>query len=402
MRGRCQLGLISNQIELNLQSGSWIRDLFEKGNQLKQKYGEEKVFDFSLGNPIIEPPVEFKENLYKLANSKEANLHGYISNQGLFEARAKVGQFLQTLYDRTFTADSIVMTVGAGGALNVVLKSIVNPGDEIIILKPYFVEYKYYVENVQGTPVFCDLAEDFQIDVEQLKGKITEKTKAIIVNTPHNPTGTILTKDSIYGLAKLLKDKEEEYQSCIYMIYDAPYTQLTYDQVKNESPFNAYHRVIYASSFSKDLGLAGERIGYIAVDQDIPSHDLLIAAFTYCNRTLGFVNAPAFVQRVLAMTDDLVSDCEEYRVRKDLVVDILTEANFDFIEPQGGFFVFPKSPIADDIEFCNFAAENYNILLVPGTGFGRPGHFRMSFSVGLDVLERSREPFKQLRKQFNE
>ena len=402
MKGRCTLSLIASGIEASLQSGSWIRDLFEKGNELRRIHGDDKVYDFSLGNPIVEPPVEFKENVKKLANSTEANLHGYISNQGLMGARAKVAELLKSLYHQSFEAQSVIMTVGAGGALNVALKSIVNAGEEVIILVPYFVEYKSYIENVNGIPVFCKLNQDFQIDLDQLESVITEKTKAIIVNTPHNPTGVILTKESLQGLGALLEEKEKQYNSTIYMIYDAPYTQLVYDNAINESPFAAYHRVIYASSFSKDLGIAGERIGYLALDGKVEGHDLLIAAFTYANRTLGFVNAPAFMQRVLANTDSLVSDCEGYTVRRNLIVDILKDAKFDFITPKGGFFVFPKSPIEDDVAFCRFAAENYNILLVPGTGFGCPGYFRMSFSVNIETLERSREPFKQLNSHFNQ
>ncbi|MEH6942813.1 pyridoxal phosphate-dependent aminotransferase [Bacillus sp. JJ722] len=400
MRGKCKLSLISKTIEANLEQGSWIRDLFEKGNQLRSIHGNDKVYDFSLGNPIVEPPSKFRENIKVLAQSTSANLHGYISNQGLIEAREKVAQFLQSFYKKSFSANSIIMTVGAGGALNVALNSIVNPGDEVIILVPYFVEYKYYIENVQGTPVFCNLDENFQINIEQLADKVTDKTKAIIVNTPHNPTGTILSDESIKALGKLLKDREQQYGTSIYLVYDAPYTQLTYDGIENDSPFDAYHRVIYASSFSKDLGIAGERIGYIAIDDAIEGHDLIMAALVFSNRTLGFVNAPAFMQRVLAMTDDLVTEQQEYKQRRDLVVDILKDAKFDFITPQGGFFVFPKSPIADDVEFCKFAAENYNILVVPGTGFGCPGYFRMSFSVDIDVLERSREAFKELNSQF--
>ncbi len=394
------MSLVSKAIEANLEQGSWIRDLFEKGNQLRRIHGDDKVYDFSLGNPIIEPPKKFKENIKVLAESNSPHLHGYISNQGLPEAREKVADFLFSLYDKKFSADSIIMTVGAGGALNVALKSIINPGEEVIVLVPYFVEYKYYIENMQGKPVFCELNEDFQIDVKALGEKISDKTKAIIVNTPHNPTGTILSNASIKALGQLLKDKEEQFGTNIYLVYDAPYTQLTFDADKNDSPFDAYHRVIYASSFSKDLGIAGERIGYIAIDDQLEGHDLLMAALVFSNRTLGFVNAPVFMQRVLAMTDDLVTEQEEYKKRRDLVVEILEDAKFNFITPQGGFFVFPKSPIPDDVEFCKFAADEYNILLVPGTGFGCPGYFRMSFSVDLAMLERAREPFKALNSHF--
>ena len=394
------MNLISNQMAGYLNEGSWIRDLFEKGNQLKKIYGEDKVFDFSLGNPITEPPDNFRKELSALTANPPQNLHGYISNQGLPGARETVGRFLGDLYNHPIYPESVVMTSGAGGALNVVLKSILNPDDEVIVLVPYFVEYKYYIMNAQGIPVYCNLNENFQISVEEVASKITSRTKGIIINTPHNPTGCILSRESIFSLGELLKEKEAEFNTPIYMIYDAPYTQLTYDGVENVNPFASYHRVIYASSFSKDLGLAGERIGFIAVDKEIEGHQTLISAFIFANRSLGFVNAPALMQNVLARLDQLVTEQEEYRERRDLMVEILEEANFEFLKTQGGFFIFPKSPIPDDVEFCRVAAEKFNVLIVPGTGFGRPGYFRMSFSLKLSTIEGAREPLKALRNYF--
>ena len=394
------MNLISNQMAGYLNEGSWIRDLFEKGNQLKKIYGEDKVFDFSLGNPITEPPENFRKELSALTANPPKNLHGYISNQGLPGARETVGRFLGDLYNHPIYPESVVMTSGAGGALNVVLKSILNPNDEVIVLVPYFVEYKYYIMNAQGVPVYCNLDENFQISVEEVASKITARTKGIIINTPHNPTGCILSRESIFSLGELLKEKEAEFNNPIYMIYDAPYTQLTYDGVENVNPFASYHRVIYASSFSKDLGLAGERIGFIAVDKEIEGHQTLISACIFANRTLGFVNAPALMQNVLARLDQLVTEQEEYRERRDLMVEVLEEANFEFHKTQGGFFIFPKSPIPDDVEFCRIAVEKFNVLIVPGTGFGRPGYFRMSFSLPLSTIEGAREPLKALRNYF--
>ena len=395
------MNLISDEIVEYLKEGTWIKDLFEKGSQLKQIYNEDEIFDFSLGNPIIEPPTNFKKELIALVKNPPNNLHGYISNQGLIGAREKVASFLGSLYNYHIYPESVVMTTGAGGALNVALKSLLNPGDEVIVLVPYFVEYKYYISNAQGVPIYCNLDGNFQINSELIASKITARTKAIIINTPHNPTGCIFSNESISELANLLKEKEEKYNSNIYMLFDAPYTQLTYDDIKNMNPFNAYHRVIYASSFSKDLGLAGERIGFIAIDKKIQGHDLLISAFTFCNRTLGFVNAPALMQHVLANTDNLITKQDDYRKRRDLIVNILEEANFEFKKTQGGFFVFPKSPIKDDVEFCRLAADKFNILIAPGTGFGCPGYFRMSFSVKLETIEAAREPLKALKNHFN-
>lgn len=391
---------ISKVIAEYLKEGSWIRDLFEKGNQLKNIYSEDEIFDFSLGNPIVEPPTNIRQEMLALVTNPPNNLHGYLSNQGLIGAREKVASFVGDLYNYPIYPESVVMTTGAGGALNVTLKSILNPNDEVIILVPFFVEYKYYIVNAHGVPIFCNLDENFQISIEEISSKITDRTKAIIINTPHNPTGSIFSKESIFELAGLLKEKEEKYNSNIYMIFDAPYTQLTFDGIETVNPFNAYHRVIYASSFSKDLGLAGERIGFIALDKEISGHNTLISAFTFSNRILGFVNAPAFMQHVLARADNLITQQDEYRIRRDLIIDVLEDAKFDFQKTQGGFFVFPKSPIKDDVQFCNIAANKFNILIVPGTGFGRTGHFRMSFSVKLSTIEGAREPLKALKKFF--
>lgn len=391
------MNLISDEIVEHLKEGSWIKDLFEKGSQLKQIYSDDMIFDFSLGNPIIEPPTNFKTKLKELVINSPGNVHGYLSNQGLIGAREKIASFLADLYKHHFYQESIVITTGASGALNVALKSILNPNDEVIVLVPYFVEYKYYIRNAQGIPIYCNLDNDFQIDCDEISSKITARTKAIIINTPHNPTGCVFSNKSISELANLLKEREEKYNSNIYMLFDAPYTQLTYDNIKNVDPFKSYHRVIYASSFSKDLGLAGERIGFIALDKDTPGHDLLISAFTFSNRILGFVNAPALMQHVLANTDKLIIQKDAYKKHRDLTMNILEEADFDFKKTQGGFFIFPKSPLEDDLEFCNLAAEKFNILIVPGKSFGCPGYFRMSFSVKLETIEAARVPLKALK-----
>ncbi|MCI4136046.1 pyridoxal phosphate-dependent aminotransferase [Bacillus vallismortis] len=391
-----KLAGLSREIEENLHKGSWIRKLFDEGARLKKEFGDDQVFDFSLGNPIVEPPEAFKR---ALREEVEKGNHGYIQNQGLPAAREKVAQFLGSRFEAEFAAERVVMTVGAGGALNVALKSIVNPGEEVIILAPYFAEYKLYIENYGGKAVSCPLTPRFEIDIEAVRQSITPKTKGLILNTPHNPTGTVLSQKNIDDLGALLKEIEGKNGQTIYVLFDEPYSQLIYD-AELANPFQSYHRVILASSFSKDLGIAGERLGYIGLDSKMPDSGLLINAFVYCNRTLGFVNAPVMMQRAVARMDDVRVDASAYKARRDLMVGILKEAGFEFEMPKGGFFVFPKSPIEDEVAFCVHAAQKYKLLIVPSSGFGIKGHFRLSFSVPIEQIKNSRDIFVSLYKDF--
>ncbi|MCD1259879.1 pyridoxal phosphate-dependent aminotransferase [Paenibacillus athensensis] len=389
------MGTISHNIASSLEKGSWIRKLFDEGARLKGMYGADAVFDFSLGNPIVEPPEAFARALQEVMQEEAKGKHQYIPNQGLVETRAKVADFINQRFQTRLTAATVVMTVGAGGALNVVLKSILEPGEEVVVLTPYFVEYDFYVANHGGVAVHCPLAEDFSLDFAELEQAITAQTKAVLVNTPHNPTGTMLSQEQLNQLGALLGEKEKQFGGTIYMVYDDPYSQLVYES-NPPNPFEAYGRTILASSFSKDLGIAGERIGYIAVEPAVEDSQLLTSAFVFCNRTLGFVNAPVTMQRVIARMDSLVTPQLEYKQRRDLMVDVLRDAGLSFIVPQGGFFVFPKAPIADDVAFCLQAAQDFRLLLVPGSGFGRAGYFRLSYSVPLEQIERSRDVFKQV------
>lgn len=381
----------------NLHKGSWIRKLFDEGARLKKELGEEQVFDFSIGNPITKPPKTFTKALLEEAASGN---HGYVETQGLPETRLRVAQFLTSRYATEFNPDHIIMTVGAGGALNIVLKSILNCGEEVILLAPYFAEYESYIKNYGGKVVRCLLTSQFKIDIEAVSKAITPKTKAIIINTPHNPTGTILSQKNLNDVGALLKQEGERIGKPIYMIFDEPYSQLIYDAMQ-ANPFLSYPYVVLVSSFSKDLGIAGERLGYIGLNKNIPGANLLTSAFVYSNRTLGFVNAPVLMQRAIAKMTDFTMDINAYKDRRNLIVDVLEEAGFEFAMPRGGFFVFPKAPISDDIKFCIHAAQKYNLLLVPSSGFGLSGYFRVSFSVPIEQIKKSREVLTSLNKDFS-
>ncbi|WP_407702130.1 pyridoxal phosphate-dependent aminotransferase [Tumebacillus lacus] len=390
---------LSSKITEAMERGSWVRKMFEDGKKLKDEYGVENVFDFSLGNPIVDPPAAFQAALKEVVDEPVAGKHGYIPNQGLPAARAKVAEYLSGRYAAEFALERIVMTVGAGGGLNVVFKSILDPGDEVVLLTPFFMEYISYVENHLGAPVMVPLADDFSLDLGAIEQALTAKTRAILINTPNNPTGTLLSQDDLDGLGRVLRAAEEKYGTSIYLVYDDPYGQLLYDAPLPD-PFKAYGRTVFASSFSKDLGIAGERLGYLALDTNVEDGDLLTATFVFANRTLGFVNAPNLMQRVIAKLDTLEVELPEYRMRRDLMVEILREAGYDFVTPQGGFFIFPKSPIPDDVAFVAQVAKEHKLLLVPGTGFARPGYFRLSYSVPVEQIERSRELFKKVLEQY--
>ncbi|WP_017727611.1 pyridoxal phosphate-dependent aminotransferase [Halalkalibacterium ligniniphilum] len=392
--------MIAKEIEQNLTQSSWIRKMFEEGQRLKGIYGAENVYDFSLGNPIIDPPEKYFEALRNYANNPIQGGHSYIPNQGLVETRQKVAQHLTNRYgDMGVSEKTVIMTSGAAGALNVALKSIINPGDEVVIFTPYFVEYKFYVGNANGEAVYCPLAQDFSFDLELLETKLSSKTKAIIVNNPHNPTGQLLPQEDLIAFNQLLRQKEEELGTSIHVLYDDPYSQLIYDgDVPN--PFTAIDKLFYVSSFSKDLGLAGERLGYLAISEQLPHAASYMAAFIFANRTLGFGNAGVTVQRMISQLDTLTQEQREYKMRRDAMVEVLQEAGFDFVFPKGGFFIFPKSLIDDDTEFCKIVAEKFHLLLVPGTGFGRSGHFRLSYSVPLEQIKQSANVFKQVKEYF--
>lgn len=375
--------------------------MFEEGTRLADKYGADNVYDYSLGNPYAEPPVEVLESLKKHILHGEQGLHRYMNNAGYPEVREKISNLLQRESGIPLSSDNIIMTVGAAGGLNVVLKSILNPDDEIIVFAPYFVEYSFYADNHGGkTVVVPPDTNTFEPNLEAFKNSITPKTKAIIINNPNNPSGIIYSEETLRSISNILEEKEKEYNTTIFVISDEPYKEIIYDNIKLSSMLSIFENAIIVNSFSKSLGLAGERIGYIAASSRIKEVNTLIAALSFCNRTLGFVNAPGLFQKVIGDALESKVDISGYEKRRNFLYDNLTRLGFECIKPQGAFYLFPKALIDDDVEFVKRAMK-YNLLLVPGSGFGCPGYFRMSYCVKFDMIERSIHAFEKLAEEFN-
>ena len=386
---------ISKKIASSLSGASFIRKMFEEGERLRKIYGPEKVYDFSLGNPSGEPPVAIKERLKSLALEPVKGMHRYMSNAGYLDTRRAVAELLIDQTGLPFTEDHVVMTCGAGGALNVVLKTLLDPGDEVIVLAPFFMEYKFYVDNHGGVLKIASTDEDFMLDMHAIDGAITPKTKAIIINSPNNPTGVVYDAYSMAMLGNLLKAKEQATGQQIFVISDEPYAKIVYDDIIIPSVFKYIKNSIVVTSHSKDLSLPGERIGYLAASPNIEEIKLFIEGAIFCNRTLGFVNAPALAQRLVTGLQGESADVAEYQEKRDILFDNLTAMGYQMVKPHGAFYLFPKSPLPDDVEFVRKAQE-HNILVVPGSGFAKPGYFRMSYSVDKQMILNSLPAFKAL------
>ncbi len=371
---------VSKKIEGMITKSSWIRKMFEDGIRLKQQFGAENVFDFSLGNPNVPPPPELKKAILEVAKDERPGVHGYMPNAGFSATRAAVATKLSRDHGVPLSADHVIMTCGAAGALNVILKTLLDPGDEVIVPAPYFVEYQSYVDNHGGAVKLVKSKGDFSLDLWAIEEAVTEKTKAVLINTPNNPTGRVYDEASIRALASLLEDKGNKIGHPIHLISDEPYDKIVYDGVKVPSLLKAYRHSLIANSFSKTLSIPGERIGFIAVNPAIDSLEQLLGGLVMCNRTLGFVNAPAFIQRVLPKVLHVEVNAAEYQRKRDLLCDGLAACGYEFTKPEGAFYLFPKSPIADDVEFVR-ALQKKNILTVPGSGFGAPGYFRIAYCV---------------------
>jgi len=385
---------VSKKMNTFAQSSSWIRKMFEGGARLKAEFGAENVFDFSLGNPDLPPPPQFQKTLVNLAANEAPGVHSYMPNGGYPFVRDAVAAQLSIEQGITLSRDEMLMTCGAAGGLNVVLKALLDPEDEVIILAPFFVEYKFYIDNHGGVSKVVPTDSEFNPDLDAIASAISEKTKAILINSPNNPTGQIYSKESLTELSNVLSAASEKYNNTIYLIADEPYRKIVFDDHEVPSILLAYQNSMVVSSYSKDLSLPGERIGYIAVHPEIADKNALLEALTLGNRILGFVNAPALMQRVVAELQGATVDNSIYTRRRDIFCRILSDAGYQFMPPKGAFYVFPKSPLDDDVEFVRILQEQ-KILAVPGKGFGAPGYFRLAFCVEDAVIERSAEPFRK-------
>jgi aspartate aminotransferase len=390
---------ISGKIKEYMENASWIRRMFEQGLELKAKYGAEKVFDFSLGNPNLEPPKEVRTAIIAVLGSERPGIHAYMPNAGLRETREAVARNLTRDHGTAVSWEQVVMTCGAGGGLNVALKTILDRDDEVLVLAPYFVEYFFYINNHNGNGVLVYTKEEFTLDIERIEKALTEKTKAVIVNSPNNPSGRVYDERSVKELGQVLADHRRRTGKTVYLLADEPYGKLVYGGVKVPSVFQAYPESLLITSHSKDLSLPGERIGFIAANPRMENSREMVDGLTFCNRILGFVNAPALMQRILPYLEGVSVHVGEYERKRDLLCRGLAEAGYSFAKPEGAFYLFPKSPIPDDVLFVQALLEE-NILGVPGKGFGTPGYFRLAYCVDDRVIENSLEGFRRAIKKF--
>ena len=384
---------VSNKVKGSMEQGSWIRKMFEEGISLKQQFGEENVFDLSLGNPIMEPPQEFFDELRRVAENPIAGLHRYMPNAGFVETRDAVAAQLREETGQDFTANEIIMCCGAGGALNVILKTLLDPGDEVVIFAPYFVEYFFYADNHGGACKVVPPNDDFLPDVDAFENAIVENTKIVLLNSPNNPSGVLYSADLLAQLGEIIQRKEKEFGSEIFLVSDEPYRKILFDGLEYPHIFDHHVRSIVATSHSKDLALPGERIGFVAVHPDYDDKTELMDGLVFCNRTLGFVNAPALIQHIVKNLQSVTIDVQQYQDKRDFMYQNLTEIGYEMPMPQGAFYMFPKSPIEDDVEFTA-ELQKSNVLVVPGRGFGSPGHFRLSYCVTDETLAGSLEGFR--------
>lgn len=379
---------------------SVIREIFEYGNMLKAEKGAENVFDFSLGNPSIEPPEAVTKTLLELIEKESPiSLHGYTSAQGAPATRKAIADSINRRFSVGISADNVYMTCGAAASLTISLNALCNQGDEVIILAPYFPEYKVFIEKAGAKVVVVDTEPDtFQINAQRLKRALTEKTKAIIINSPNNPSGAVLTEESVKSVCEILSAAQKEHKNPIYILSDEPYRELSYG-AKVPYIMNYYDNTLVCYSFSKSLSLPGERIGYIAVSPKATDVEEVYAAVCGAGRALGYVCAPGLFQKLIERCCDEVAEVEKYRRNRDLLLDSLKEYGYDLVEPDGAFYLFVRSPEPDAKAFCE-RAKKYNLLLVPSDSFGVEGYLRISYCVDYDKIERSLPLFKKLIEEY--
>lgn len=394
--------MISKKMENMVANSSAIRAMFEEGNRLAKIYGPENVYDFSLGNPNVPAPESIKQAIIEIVQEENPiKLHGYTnSNAGYSEVRQAVAESLNQRFGTSFGERNITMTVGAAGGLNVALKVLLNPGDEVIVFAPYFGEYRSYTNNFDGVLVeISPNTETFQPKLDEFAEKITEKTKAVIVNTPNNPTGVVYSEETIQKLAEIMKEKQEEYGHEIYLVSDEPYRELAYDGVEVPYLTKYYDNTIVCYSYSKSLSLPGERIGYLVIPDEVSESEKVNAAANVANRILGFVNAPTLQQKVVARCLNEETDLSYYNRNRETLYNGLIDCGFTCIKPEGAFYLFMKSPVENEKEFCE-AAKEFNILIVPGSSFGCPGYVRIAYCVVYETIVNALPKFKELSKKY--
>ena len=393
--------MISDQMLKLVNGSSAIRAMFEEGKKLAAIYGAENVYDYSLGNPSVEPPLEVKKAIYHILETEEPNLvHGYPNNSGFEDVRQAVAEHLNKKFGTAFSFENIVMTNGAAAALNIIFKCILNPGDEIITFAPFFTEYRNYAANYNATlTVVPANLETFEVNFDEFEKLITPRTRGVLINTPNNPSGVVYSEETIKKIATVMEKKQAEFGTDIYLISDEPYRELVYENIEVPYVSKYYKNTFIAYSFSKSLSLPGERIGYLVANSEMADFEKMMYALNVANRVCGFVNANSLFERVVPYCLDCKVDIEIYNRNRIDLYNKLTELGFKCVKPVGAFYMFPETPIEDDVAFCN-AAKEFNLLLVPGSGFGCKGHMRLSYCVSHDTIINSFHAFEKLAAKF--
>lgn len=393
--------MIAEKMKDCVENNSVIRQMFEEGKKLEKLYGKENVFDFSLGNPSIPAPKKVNEAIKEIIDTEDSLVvHGYMNNAGFEDVREAIAMSINKRFSTNFNKNNIIMTVGAASGLNIIFKSILNPADEVIVFAPYFMEYNNYVKGYDGkVVVISPNTQNFEPNLDEFKKKITEKTKAVLINTPNNPTGVIYSEETIKGISEILEDKQKEYNHEIFLISDEPYRELAYEGETVPYITKYYNNTFIVYSYSKSLSLPGERIGYVVVPNEMEDSNNIITAITIANRIIGCVNAPSLMQKVIMKCVDEKTDLEIYDTNRKLLYNALTSYGFECVKPQGAFYIFLKTPISDDKEFCN-QAKKFNLLLVPGSSFACPGYVRIAYCVSETMIKKSLEAFKKLAEVY--
>lgn len=393
--------MISERMRPLVENNSAIRMMFEEGKRMAGIYGAENVYDFSLGNPNVPAPETVKQAILDVLEEEPSTLvHGYMNNAGFEDVRDAVAQSLNRRFQTNFHQANILMTVGAASGMNVILKTLLNPGDQVMVFAPYFLEYNAYVQNYDGQLVVVPPdTETFQPDLEAFEQRITPKTKAVIINTPNNPTGVVYSRNTLEELSRILRRKQEEYQSAIVLISDEPYRELAYDGVEVPYVTFFYDNTVVCYSYSKSLSLPGERIGYLVIPDELAESEKVFGAAAIANRVLGCVNAPSLMQRAVKRCLDAAVNVKAYEKNRNLLYQALTEYGFQCVKPQGAFYLFVKSPEEDEKKFCE-TCKAYHILVVPGSSFACPGYVRISYCVSYEQIKRSLPAFQKVAREY--